>query len=253
MVLFLIGLGLADISDVTLKGFELIKKASKVYLEGYTLILQKPIEELEKFYGKKITLLDRKGVEQDAEETFLAEAQKEAIALLVVGDPLTATTHTDIIDRASQLGIKTVIVHNASILSAVGSTGLQVYKFGKTTSIPFPEVGFEPESPYLILKENKSINAHTLFLLDLRPSEGRFMSIPTAINYLLKIEQNKKEGLITPETKAIACARLGSQDQRISYGPLQYLAQLDYGKAPFCLIIPGPLHFMEEKMLEKFT
>lgn len=38
-MLQLIGLGLADETDVTVKGLELIKKAERVYLEEYTSIL----------------------------------------------------------------------------------------------------------------------------------------------------------------------------------------------------------------------
>lgn len=38
-MLYLIGLGLADETDVTVKGLELIRKAERVYLEAYTSIL----------------------------------------------------------------------------------------------------------------------------------------------------------------------------------------------------------------------
>lgn len=39
MVLFVIGLGLSDESDITLKGLEAVKSSEKVYLEAYTSIL----------------------------------------------------------------------------------------------------------------------------------------------------------------------------------------------------------------------
>ena len=38
-MLYFIGLGLADETDVTVKGLELIKKVERVYLEAYTSIL----------------------------------------------------------------------------------------------------------------------------------------------------------------------------------------------------------------------
>lgn len=38
-MLYMIGLGLADETDVTIKGLELIKKVERVYLEAYTSIL----------------------------------------------------------------------------------------------------------------------------------------------------------------------------------------------------------------------
>lgn len=38
-MLYLIGLGLSDETDITVKGLEVVKKASRVYLETYTSIL----------------------------------------------------------------------------------------------------------------------------------------------------------------------------------------------------------------------
>lgn len=38
-MLYLIGLGLADETDVTVKGLQLIRKVERVYLEAYTSIL----------------------------------------------------------------------------------------------------------------------------------------------------------------------------------------------------------------------
>lgn len=38
-MLYLVGLGLADEKDVTVKGLEIVRKAERVYLEAYTAIL----------------------------------------------------------------------------------------------------------------------------------------------------------------------------------------------------------------------
>jgi len=38
-MLYLIGLGLSDETDITVKGLEIVKNASRVYLEAYTSIL----------------------------------------------------------------------------------------------------------------------------------------------------------------------------------------------------------------------
>lgn len=45
-MLYLIGLGLSDETDVTVKGLEIVKKCSRVYLEAYTSILLVPKETL---------------------------------------------------------------------------------------------------------------------------------------------------------------------------------------------------------------
>lgn len=38
-MLYLIGLGLAGEKDITVKGLEIVRRASRVYLEAYTAIL----------------------------------------------------------------------------------------------------------------------------------------------------------------------------------------------------------------------
>jgi len=38
-MLYLVGLGLSDETDITVKGLEIVKRASRVYLEAYTSIL----------------------------------------------------------------------------------------------------------------------------------------------------------------------------------------------------------------------
>lgn len=240
-MLYVIGVG---IGDLTLRGLEAARRCGKVYLETYTSIL--PQQELSAQIGKPIHPADRALIEQHADQ-FLAEARDGDVALLIAGDPLLATTHTDLLQRARQAGVQTAVIHNASVFSLVGRTGLQLYKFGKTTSIPFPAPGFEPKTPVEILAQNQSISAHTLFLLDLNPKEGKYLSIADAIAYLLKISD-----VITPETMAVGCAWLGSADQRIVYATLAKLSQIDFGAPPYCLIIPAKLHFAEEEFLEQF-
>src|SRR3989344_6609761 len=124
MTLYFIGLGLADEKDISLKGLELIKKCESVYLENYTSVLGCSVEKLENLYGKKIILADRELVEKKAEQTILSDAKKKNVAFLVVGEPMAATTHIDLMLRAKELNIKFRVVHNASIMSAIGITGL---------------------------------------------------------------------------------------------------------------------------------
>lgn len=59
----------------------------------------------EAFYGKDIVLADRNVVESEADSIY-ASAKDEDVSFLVVGDPLCATTHTDLIIRARELGVK---------------------------------------------------------------------------------------------------------------------------------------------------
>jgi len=250
MTLYFIGLGLADEKDISLKGLELIKKCESVYLENYTSVLGCSVEKLENLYGKKIILADRELVEKKAEQTILSDAKKKNVAFLVVGEPMAATTHTDLMLRAKELNIRFRIVHNASIMSAIGITGLQLYKFGKTTSIPFIDDKFQPETAYNVLKENNSNKMHTLVLLDLRPEEKRFMTVNNAIKILLDIEKKRKENIFTEKTLCIGCARIGSENQMIKAGKAKELLELDFGKEVHCLIVSSEMHFMEEEALK---
>lgn len=243
-MLYIIGIGLSDEKDITIKGLEAVKKCDKVYLESYTSKLVCDISALESLYGKKVVPVDRAFVE--GAEQLLAEAKQENVALLIIGDALSATTHWDLLQRAKE--IQTTVIHNASIFTAIAETGLQLYKFGKTTSIPFEQT---TETPYNILKENQSIGAHTLLLLDLRPQENKYMTVNEAIEFMLKIEDKRKEAIITEETTCIGVARLGSKDQFIRAGRVKELLSIDFGKPVHALIVPGKLHFVEEEAMEQ--
>lgn len=251
MTLYLIGIGLADEKDISVKGLEIIKKCDLVYLENYTSLLQCSTADLEKFYGKKIILAGRNAAEQESKK-IIEEAQTKDVAFLIIGDPFSATTHIDLFKSAKEKKIKVEVVNNASILTAVGITGLQLYKFGKTTSIPFIEDHPNLETPYQILKENLEKGAHTLFLLDLKPQEKRFMTVNDALEILEKIEEKKKEKIIHKNLLVVGCARLGSNKFVVKAGTLAEIKKYNFGKAPHCLIIPGKMHFVEEEMLKLY-
>jgi diphthine synthase len=82
-----------------------------------------------------------------------------------------ATTHSDLLLRASDLGVPTTVIHNASILTALGSTGLQMYSFGQTLSLPFYTETWAPSSWYDRLEENLRVGMHTLILVDIKVRE----------------------------------------------------------------------------------
>lgn len=155
-MLSLIGLGLNDEKDITLKGIEAAKAAKKVYAEFYTSYWHGSLKKLEKIVGKKVKVLSRKNLEEESKK-IIEEAKKENVAIFIQGDPLVATTHTMLAQEARKKKIKVKIIHNASIVSAIGETGLHLYKFGPTVTIPFEEKtkGKLPGSVYDILAENK--------------------------------------------------------------------------------------------------
>ncbi len=250
MTLYLVGIGLNDEKDISVKGLEIVRSCEAVYLESYSSLMSCSIADLERFYGKKVVVADRKLVEQSDE--IVAAASSKNIALLVIGDPWGATTHIDMMLRCKTKGVPFKVVNNASIITAVGITGLQVYKFGKTTSVPYPDRNFRPETSYEVINQNRLLGLHTLLLLDIRPDLGKFMTIAEAIGVLLEIESRKHQKAFTPETFCVGCARIGSESFVIKAGAAGELKKFDFGKQPHCLIVPGELHFVEEEALARW-
>ena len=252
MALYIIGIGLSTEKDITVKGLEIVQKCDKIYLENYTSLLQCSVPDLEKLYGKKVILADRTAAEQKDQE-IVEEARKKDVAFLVVGDPFSATTHIELFKSAQEKNVPVKVIPNASVLTAVGITGLQLYKFGQTTSLPFLEEHPNLETPYNVLNENQGRGLHTLFLLDLKPEKNTFMSVNEALDILEKIEARKKQNLLKKDTLVVGCARLGSDNAIIKAGPLEKIKKYNFGKPPHCLIIPGKMHFMEEEMVRIYA
>ncbi|KAL9950797.1 hypothetical protein ACROYT_G043359 [Oculina patagonica] len=270
-MLYLIGLGLGDAKDITVKGLEIVKKADYVFLEAYTSILCVGKEVLEEFYGCKIQLADRETVEQNS-DLLLEHAKDKDVAFLVVGDPFGATTHTDLVLRAHQLNIPYQVIHNASIMNAIGCCGLQLYNFGETVSIVLWTDNWKPDSFYDKIASNKKRGLHTLCLLDIKVKEQsvenlmrgrkifeppRYMSVNEAVSQLLdvvKIRDLKGEPpAYTDASIAVGLARVGSANQQIVCGSMKELLSRDLGAPLHSLVIPGHLHFIEKDMLRIFA
>lgn len=249
MSLYIIGIGL-DEKDISLKALEALKKCDVAYLENYTSVLTYPLENLKKLVEKEIILANRDLVENKAEQ-ILKESNNKNVAFMVMGDIFSATTHLDLYLRAKELKINVELINGLSILTAVGITGLSLYKFGAVTSIPLENKNIE--SPYDIFKQNYSLGLHTLFLLDLKPDENKFLILKDALTYLLTTGEKKEDKVITKDSMAVGCARVGTKNQMIKYGKIENLLKIDFGKPPFCLIIPGKLHFVEEEILNLYS
>lgn len=244
------------------------RKGREIHFElTFTLNFQ------EKLYGKSITIAHRETVESDDNE-ILEEAVNKNVALLVVGDPFGATTHSDLFLRASELSIDVKVIHNASILNAVGCCGLQLYSFGETVSIPFWSEEWQPDSFMDKIIYNRMNKMHTLCLLDIKVREKsveniikqrdvyekpRYMSVAVAAQQLLKIIEKRKDSAtathdeLNEETMVVGLARIGSETQKIVYTSLSKMANVDIGPPLHSLIIPGTLHEIEGKMLQLFS
>ena len=249
-MLFFIGLGLYDELDISVKGLEAVRKADTVYAEFYTSSLMgASVQDLERLYGKKIHLLSRNDVEVDP--SWLKYALESNVAILVGGDPMVSTTHVDLRLRALDLGIKTKVIHSSSIVTAVsGATGLQNYRFGRSTTIPFDYTvhgkRVVPETPYLVLKENLQRNLHTMLFLDIQ--DMRYMTVNQGVELLLEMEQNAGDDILQGAL-GVGIARAGSDDSTVKADLLGQLKSYDFGGPLHILVIPAKLHFMEAQAL----
>jgi len=248
-----IGLGLFDEKDISLKGLEKIKDCDKVFAEFYTAkLVGTDIENIEKTIDKPIEVLSREETEKG--DKILESAKDNNVVFLTAGDPMTATTHVDLRIRASKKGIETKVIHGSSIVTAVpGLLGLQNYKFGRTTTLAYPEKDYFPTSPYDVIKENKKIGLHTLILLDIQADKKRYMTANEGIEILLKMEEKQGEKLFYEDSVVCVVARAGSSKPDVAAGTLKEMIKRDFGPPLHSLVIPGKLHFMEIEALESLA
>ena len=247
--LTIIGLGLDSEIDLSLRGLEAARRAEEIFLEDYTSLLSNlSIPRLEELVQKPIRLISRDELEHPGLRNFLGGISSKNVALLVPGDPLTATTHQAVRSQALKQGLDVRVIHASSIFTAApGLAGLFIYKFGSSATITFPD---NPSKvPYETLTENKQRGLHTLFFLDLRKPENRFMRISEALQILQENEIQERRGVVTDDSLFVGVARAGSETSTVHAGTLRDLAGTDFAGPPHTLIAPGKLHFMEEEFL----
>ena len=249
--LVFIGLGLYDEKDISLRGLEELKEADAVFAEFYTsLMAGLSIRKLEEMTGKAVRVVSRRVLEEEEGKQIFEEAKRGKVVFLVPGDPLIATTHVDLRISAEKQGIRTRVIHGASVVSAVrGISGLQNYKYGKAVTIPFSEQGFVSETPYRVISENRERGLHTMCYLDIKAEEKRYLTIKEALQTLLETEKLKRKQVITPKTLVMGVARAGSLEPIVKAGYIEEVINYDFGAPPHTLIFPGKLHFMEAEAL----
>ncbi|CAL6013778.1 Diphthine_synthase [Hexamita inflata] len=289
MPLYLIGLGLTP-DSISLKAINIIKNCSKVFLDAYTSILVS-YEEMTKLMTEVLNRndliqADRTLVERDAGQ-ILNPAKDSDVAFLVVGDALCATTHSDLYLRAVQEGIQVKVLHNASIINAVAGTGLEIYKFGRTISVPFFEEKWKPVSFITKTIENFQMGMHSLLLMDIKTKEldwklymrgieryqnPRYMSCAVCCQQFVDVLNTENDEDLSVETKqdfeeirihaakagfsvdskCVACMRVGTDDQKFIYCSIGEMAKLaEHMGAPLhSLVVLGNIvSDMEQEML----
>jgi len=250
-MLTFVGLGLYDERSVTIDGRDAIRDADRVFAEFYTSrLVGTDLDALEAFHDTAIEVRDRAGVEQDP-EPVLDAAESADVVFLTAGDTMVSTTHTDLRIRAEERGIETRIVHGTTAQTAAGSlTGLQNYRFGKATTLPFERAhGGDgvPDSVVATIEDNRARDLHTLVYLDIKvddphwaESDDTYMTADQAAE-LLSVE--------FPDRLAVVVARAGSPDPLVAADTLATLATRDFGDPLHLLVIPADLHPIEDEAL----
>ncbi len=248
-MLYLIGIGLKA-SHLTLEALECIKKCDQVFLEVYTSQYSEGFaKELKEITNRDIKEVNRKDVEEYFDSALLS-ANKNNIALLIFGNPLTATTHIQLLLDAKEQGIKWKIIPGISITNMIAESGLDEYKFGRTVTVCYHLPNFEPESFYDQIKENQKLNLHTLCLLDIKKDQTpqKMMNCMEGIEVIEKISKKRGE-----DNKFLYIALIGmaSEKQKIVVGKKAIFETKEIIQIfPQSLIITGKMNEKEIESLE---
>ena len=273
--LLLIGMGPGRLGAMTVEAKSAAKSADYRRYEAYTALWpEDELEKLEKEIGS-IEKVMRPEVEDPSE--LLNLAKKSLVALLVVGDPLQATTHVDLQLQAIEAGVECLIFHGISITTLVtGSIGLSNYRFGRQTTITYPYGGWVATSPLEVIAVNLLQNQHTLALLDLDPTgAGTGQQVPMqpidAVKSLRLMRDKLDESLenldaASPlesmrndacklflsekmnERTVVLCADMGTDDEKITFTTIGQLSNIEGGRLN-CLIFPATTSEVEERAL----
>lgn len=279
--LHLIGTGAGSPLNMTVGGKEVASSCDYRFLEGYTSLLGEDGENrLEKLVGE-YEIIRRPGVENP--ERILQLAKSNSVALLVVGDPMQATTHVDLLLRCKDEGIHTSVHHAVSAIDLVcAGLGLQSYRFGRQVSLTFPHGNHLPTSPLEFIAENRFLGLHTLVLLDLDPTgmgieQPQPMTPSQAFEVMCRMVERLKEDppphlelenissdrdlsrlkavkLMLNEqmggVHAVVCSNLGSPTAQIRSGSLAKITG-NCVSGIHSIVITGELIGMEKDALER--
>lgn len=253
----MIGIGPGDLGLMTVDAVEAAAGSDHRFLEGYTATL--PIEQeelLESRIGPWNRLM-RPDIEMP--EELLRLARSSVVALLVVGDPMQATTHVDLLLRARDAGLDTEIIPGISATTlAITLSGLQSYRFGRQVTLPFPYGDYLPVSPLRYILDNKSRNLHTLVLLDLDPTglgvtSPVHMSPAEAGGVLLKmvekysVEGGSEMGAVkgVSDWPVIVLSDLGTRESSVCSTNIRGVSNVKGGRI-HCLILPSSMDDLEQ-------
>ncbi|RLG85732.1 MAG: diphthine synthase, partial [Thermoprotei archaeon] len=212
-MLILVGLGLY-IDLLPLRSLAALARCDKVLIDAYTSAPREAVErvyEVLRAMGKRVSLAKREDLEGESIARIAEEARHSDVCIAVLGDPLIATTHSAICTEAASRGVKVVVIPAPSIhCASITATGLMSYRFGRSVTLVTPKNGVFYEYPYDVIKENLSLNLHTLLLLEMDAEKGFFMDPCEAGRLLMELEKRRGEGVLRSDTLVVVLSRVAS-------------------------------------------
>jgi diphthine synthase len=256
-MLWFVGTGINGYLGLSIAALDVLKKCDIVYVERFTSALS--ADDLGGL--NSILEMDPKPVQrwfvEDGRE-ILEAARTKDVALVTYGDPLIATTHSELRSRAAKKSIKTAVLHAASgIGSIIGEAGLHIYKFGRIVTM-MSEL-HSALSVYNSIFENLLAGSHTLILTEYshnnndESKEPFFLDPSSVFKMLLDEERDQKHQVFSDDTFAVVASRVGMQDQKITSGKVKSLLGRHFGNGPHSVIVTGALHFTETEALASLT
>jgi diphthine synthase len=256
-MLWFIGLGIYGYQGLSLYAINILKNCKKIFVERFTSEISdddmKHIRALVEDGGIDIISVKRWVVEDG--RMLLEEAKHNDVVLLSYGDPLIATTHSELFLRAKKNSIETKVIHAASgLTSLIGESGLHFYKCGRSvTMMSDPQSAI---SVYNVIHDNLMVGNHTLILTEYSEKDSgkpSFLDPVYALKVLLEVENDLKYGIMSHDVFAIVASGIGTNKKNIISGKIQSLIKLNFGQGPHSMIITGRLHFMEEDGIINLT
>ncbi len=248
-MLYLVGIGLGD-DDMPLAALDVCRR-SDVYIDTYTSIVdEKRLAHIAGLVGKTPKALARHDLEEGA-GALLEKARDSDVAVLVGGDPLTATTHKTLFIDAKRIGMRVKVIHAASILSAIiGESGLDFYRFGALCTISRWSEHYRPVSFYETIGRNHSNNMHSVVLLDYDADSNSSMDIAEAVGILEKAEEHYKRGIISGNMKIIVLHNIARDGQAIAVMSVAAAGKLKFNNGVTSLVVPAALTDIERESME---
>lgn len=251
--LYIVGLGLSP-GLVSLRAIEVLRSCDYVFYEEYTSIPSEgSIGDIEAIVGKSFRRLSRRDLEDlSAEEIFRILAEGKSVCLASWGDPIAATTHVYIATEAVRRGYGYSYIPGVSaITTALGYSGLMVYRLGRVMTLVRPRGAEEARGMYERIMDTLDRGYHVLLLLEMDSEGEYYMRVDEASRILIEISRTL--GHEIKDLYGVALAGLGSKNQVICYSSLEELSKTTLEPIPQMLILIKSLYYTEREYIDNMV